>query len=136
MTFVVDASVALAWCFEDEITPFTEAMLERTRLNGAFVPAHWSLEMANALLVGERRQRLTEARATSLARTLGELPITVDDGAISGALGAVLALGRQHGLSAYDAAYLELAAREGLPLASRDTRLREAAARVGVPLLA
>lgn len=136
MTFVVDASVALAWCFEDEITPFTEAMLERTRLNGAVVPVHWPLEMANALLIGERRQRLTEAKAASLAHILGELPIAVDDGAISGALTAVLALGRLHGLSAYDAAYLELAAREGLPLATRDARLRDAAARVGVPLLA
>lgn len=87
-------------------------------------------------MIEEGRQRVTEARATSLARVLGELPIAVDDGAISGALGAVPALGRRHGLSAYDAAYLELATRGGPPLATRDARLRDTAAQIGVPLLA
>lgn len=136
MAFVVDASMTMTWCFITEATDETRAMLRRVRAEGAIVPAIWPLEVTNALLVGERRQRLTEAETTAFVGLLAALTIRIEEMPGARALGAVLALGRRHGLSAYDAAYLELAAREGLPLATRDTRLRDAAARVGVPLLA
>lgn len=135
MAFVVDASVSMAWCFEQETTPYTEAVLDRLIDHGAVVPAIWPLEVTNILLVGERRQRITQAQTAQFIQRLQSLPITVDTEAISGASGPVLALGRAQGLSAYDASYLELAMRQGLPLATQDTRLGEAAARVGVPLV-
>ena len=135
MAFVVDASVTMAWCFLDEATSYTWAVLDRLQDTGAVVPTIWPLDVASVLLVGERRQRLTAAETTRFVQTLQGLPITVDDGEMTGALGPILALGREHGLSAYDAAYLELAMRLGLPLATQDARLSAAAARTGVPLI-
>lgn len=135
MPFVVDASVALAWCFDDEATPYTEAVLERLRETEAVVPAIWPLEVANVLLVAERHRRITEVQALRFIQLLQTLPITVDNEAPIGALGSVLALGRQCGLSAYDASYLELATRRYLPLAIRDTQLSAAADRIGVGLV-
>ena len=135
MAFVMDASVTMAWCFLDEATPYTWDVLDRLQATEAVVPVLWPLEVANTLLVGERRGRLTEARIASFVRLLETLPITIDDGSMTGALGPVLALGREHGLSAYDAAYLELAMRLGLPLATQDRRLTEATTRAGVPVL-
>jgi len=135
MPFVLDASVTLAWAFEDEATPATEALLDRVRDEGGIVPAVWPLEVANGLLLGERRGRLAEAQTMRFVQTLQGLPISVDDGALGEAFGAVLTLGREHGLTTYDAAYLELAARQGLPLATLDARLGAAAERMGVPLL-
>ena len=135
MPFVLDASVTLAWAFEDEATPATEALLDRVRDEGGIAPAVWPLEVANGLLLGERRGRLAEAQTMRFVQTLQGLPISVDDGALGEAFGAVLTLGREHGLTTYDAAYLELAARQGLPLATLDARLGAAAERMGVPLL-
>lgn len=135
MVFVVDASVTMAWCFEEETTPYTESILDRLVDEAAMVPAIWPLEVANILVIGERRQRVTTAQVTRFVQQLGNLPITVDTQAIAGAWGPVLSLARTQGLSAYDAAYLELAMRQGFPLATNDARLSEAAARVGVPLL-
>ncbi len=136
MPFVLDASVSLAWCFEDEETPYALGVFNRLRADRALVPTIWPLEVANTLLVGERRGRLTLAATTRFVRVLNGLPITVDDHTSSAALGSVLALSREHGLSAYDATYLELAVREGLPLATEDARLRAAAERAGVEALA
>lgn len=131
----MDNSVTMAWCFEDESTPYTEAVLDRVRETGAVAPAIWPLEVANAVLVGERRQRLTLARTTRFVQFVRSLPITVDTMDLASVLGPVLTLGREHGLSSYDAAYLELAMREGLPLATQDARLSAAAERVGVSLV-
>ncbi len=135
VSFVLDTSVTMAWCFEDETTEATERLLDRLMTEGGMVPAIWSLEVANALLSAERRRRLTQEHARRFAHRLQELPITVDPGSMAWAFGAVLLLGREHGLTSYDAAYLELALRHGLPLATQDERLRVAAGRVGVPLL-
>lgn len=135
MAFVLDASVTMTWCFINETTPYTLEILNRLRTEGATVPTLWPLEVANTLLVGERRRRVTEAEIVTFVQTLQALTITVDDAAVTNAWGPVLALGRAQGLSAYDAAYLELAMRQGLPLATIDTRLSAAAARVGVPLV-
>ena len=134
MALVLDASVTMAWCFDDEAGPYADAVFDRIREDAAFVPAIWSLEVANAVLIGERRQRLTHASSTRFLQVLEALPITVDDAAAV-TWGATLAIGRRLDLSAYDASYLELATRQGLPLATQDTRLRAAAARIGVPLV-
>lgn len=135
MPLVLDASITMAWCFVDEATPFVKSVFRLVRDRGAVVPTIWPLEIANTLPIGERRQRITEAATTRFIQTLQALPIAVDERASSAAWEMVLALGRAQGLSAYDAAYLELAMRQGLPLATNDTRLSEAASRVGVPLL-
>jgi predicted nucleic acid-binding protein len=100
----------------------------------AHVPSLWPLEVANALLVGERRKRITPADAARFLAILGAFPITVDDETVSHAWTDTLHLARAHNLSSYDAAYLELAIRLGLPLAALDGKLKTAAQAVGVPL--
>lgn len=101
----------------------------------AFVPGIWSLEIANVLLVAERRNRMTSEQSEQAIFLLQSLLIQVDTATDANALGATLALGRQEGLAAYDAAYLELALRLGLPLATLDTRLALAATSCGVELV-
>ncbi len=125
----------MAWCFEDEASSYSEGVLDQLGSSWAAAPAIWSLEVANALLVAERQRRLSEAQMLHFVQFLLALPVTVDGQGLTGALGPVLALGREQVLSAYDAAYLELAARLGLPLASNDERLRRAATNIGVSIL-
>jgi predicted nucleic acid-binding protein len=131
--FVIDASVALAWCFDDEATGATHALLDRFE-DHAEVPALWHLELTNALAVGERHKRIMPARSSEFA-LIGGLPIVVDEQTPSFALGTVLDLARKEGLSACDASYLELAMRRGVPLATKDNGLARAARRVDVSLL-
>ena len=133
--FVVDASVALAWCFDDEATVATRALLDRFEKEDAEVPSLWHLELANGLAVGERNGRITPARTSEFIALIGELPIVIDPKTSDLALGNVLDLARSERLSAYDASYLELAMRRGLPLATKDDDLAKAAGRVGVSLL-
>ena len=102
----------------------------------AHVPGLWPLEVANALLVGERRGRTTAADAAHFLAILSAFPITVDDETVARAWADTMHLARAHNLSAYDAAYLELAMRRGLPLATLDDKLKAAAVAVGVPLFA
>ena len=132
-SFVVDASVALAWCFDDEATGATDALLGRAAAEGVVVPALWFLEVANALLTAERRGRLTPAQTLEVLTRLAALPAERDSVAVSPT--AVLALARAQRLTAYDAAYLELAIRRELPLATLDEELRRAGQAAGVPLL-
>ncbi len=133
--FVIDASVALAWCFDDEATAATRALLDRFEGEHAEVPSLWHLELANALASSERKRRITPARASEFIALIGGLPIEVDEETPRRALSAVLDLARSEGLSAYDASYLELAMRRGVPLATKDDDLARAARRVGVALL-
>src|SRR5947209_14780978 len=135
MPFVVDTSITMAWYFEDETTDVTDAILNRLQTEGAIVPAIWPLEVANALRSAERRGRLRQEDTTRIVQLVQQLPITVIAVPTFTALGTVLSLGRTHGLTAYDAAYLELAMRNGLPLATQDAQLCAAASRVGVSLL-
>jgi predicted nucleic acid-binding protein len=135
VTIVVDASVTAAWCFDDEATSYTEAVLARVGFETAIVPVIWSFEIANALLVGQRRGRLSEAQAKRVLQLLLDLPIAIDDTAVSNAWGPVLDLGRDQELASYDACYLELTMRLGLSLATIDMRQRDAAVRVGIPLV-
>ena len=132
-SFVVDASVALAWCFDDEATAATDALLGRAAAEGVVVPPLWFLEVANALLTAERRGRLTPEQTLEVLSRLGALPAERDGAAVSPT--AVLALARAQRLTAYDASYLELAIRRGLPLATLDGELRRAGEAAGVPLL-
>jgi predicted nucleic acid-binding protein len=131
--FVLDGSVTLVWGFEDEADAYAAAILDRMPDLQAFVPTVWPLEVANALLVGERRRRITPADAARFLAILGTFPITVDDETVTHAWHETTHLARAHGLSAYDAAYLELAIRRGLPLATLDDKLKVAAIAVGVP---
>lgn len=133
MPFVVDASTTMAWCFEDEATAETDAVLDRLRQDHALVPLLWEYEVANVLLVAERRTRITEFQSTRFLALLRQLPIHVSPSPQPAA--SLTAIGRRHQLSAYDSAYLELASREGVALASQDHRLRKAAESSGIPLL-
>jgi predicted nucleic acid-binding protein len=132
---VIDASAVLAWCFEDEGGPETDALIERVAAEGAAAPEVWSLEVANGLVMGERRGRIKPAESAAFAAMVEELPIVADQATGARALHETMSLAREHGLSAYDAAYLELAMRLGLPLATGDRSLGAAAERAGVVLL-
>jgi predicted nucleic acid-binding protein len=136
MAFVLDGSMTMTWCFEDERTDATQAVLSRLATESAHMPWIWPFEIANTMLIGERRGRLTQAQSASFVTRLEGLAIVFEDDQPLRLLGAAVALGRVQNLSGYDATYLELALRLGLPLATLDARLRDAATRVGVPLLA
>lgn len=135
MPFVLDASVAVAWHFEDETTEFTERMLERLEQDDAVVPPIWAMEVANALLSAERRGRLSQAGATRAASQMLELPISVVPMRSELPLNEGLDLARAQGVSVYDAMYLQLAISEQLPLATLDQALADAAIRRGVALV-
>jgi len=132
---VIDCSVVMAWCFEDEADKYADSILDMLASAEAVVPSIWALEVANVLLVGERRNRLKEADTARFIELLRELPISVDNETSDHAMREILSIGREQGLSSYDAAYLELAMRHGLALATRDTALRKAAKKSGVKLI-
>jgi predicted nucleic acid-binding protein len=132
--FVLDGSITMVWGFEDESDADAEAILDNMPNLQAHVPSLWPLEVANALLVGERRNRITPADAARFLAILAAFPITVDDQTVAHAWGDTMHLARAHNLSSYDASYLELAIRLGLPLAAQDGRLKTAAQATGVPL--
>ena len=132
---VLDASVALGWCFKNEATEAGDRVLGRLAAEEAYVPAIWHLEIANVLALSERRRRITPARSAEFIALLETLAIVVDEETAPRAFGRVLDLAREERLTAYDAAYLELAMRLGLPLASKDGDLCNAAERVGVSVL-
>jgi predicted nucleic acid-binding protein len=127
--------VAVGWCFQDQADPSTEAALAALSEGAALVPAIWPLEIVNVLLVAERRRRLSRAETERFLELLGALPITVEEVPLRVAASHAAARAREHGLSAYDAAYLDLAARKGIPLATRDAALKAACRKAGVPLL-
>ena len=124
----------MAWLFKDEADSYSESVLSSLRSQGALVPAIWALEVANVLLTAERRQRVSEAQRVQFTALLVSLPISVVNRTAEQILGATLALAHEHKLTSYDASYLDLALREGLPLATRDQKLRLAARHCGVPL--
>jgi predicted nucleic acid-binding protein len=131
---VVDCSVTLAWCFEDECDDLADAVLDRLADGEAWVPSLWPLEVANVLAAADRRRRLTAADSARFVELLMGLPIVVDDRSHERALSQALAAARQLGISVYDASYLELAMRLGATLATRDTQLCAAATTAGVTL--
>jgi predicted nucleic acid-binding protein len=129
---VIDASIALAWCFEDEASPETDAIAEKVRREGAIVPGLFQLEVGNILLQAERKGRLTPSDVAIRLALLGELPIATDSETAGRSWRDVMALARSHALTTYDAAYLELALRKGADLATRDKTLAAAAKGLGV----
>ena len=126
-TFVVDNSVVMAWCFEDEAEGYADAVLDSLETAEAVVPAIWPLEVGNVLLAAERRRRLTEAGSVRFLDLVTCLPLTVEQETPERMLGEIVALARAHQLSTYDASYLDLAMRRGLPIATRDASLAKAA---------
>lgn len=133
--FVVDASVALAWCFADEASELADRILDQLEHDEALTAAIWPLEVANGLRTAERRGRLDLADLSRVRELLVSLPVQVEGVPLDAALGEVTELARQLDLTAYDAAYLALAARRGLALATVDDRLRRACERAGVELV-
>lgn len=129
--FVVDASVAAAWLLPDEATPFTEAALLATAAGEVWVPALWLLEMGNLLLSAQRRKRIDSAKRQQLATACDALRLRIDREPV--AITALDTLAARHQLTTCDAAYLELALRRGLPLATFDTALLAAMGLAGVP---
>jgi predicted nucleic acid-binding protein len=132
--FVLDCSVTLCWYFQDEVNAYADEVQDQFAHVQAIVPAIWPLEVANALLMGERRKRSTEAQATAWSQHLATMPISVETLTNAQAWGSVLAIARAYNTSAYDAAYLELAIRRGLPLATVDAKLKPSAGKAGVKL--
>lgn len=125
----------MAWCFEDEATDYTDSLLMFLAEGNVRVPSIWPLEVANVLALSERRGRTNQAKITRFLHLLNDLPITIDAKTGEKAFTEILTLARSNRLTAYDAAYLELALREGLPLATLDEELKQAAGNLGVAVL-
>jgi predicted nucleic acid-binding protein len=132
MPFVLDASIAACWAFDDEDHPVAALALERIRADEAIAPSLWWFEVRNTLIVNERRGRLSEADTTIFLRELSRFGVAIDREPQEA---AILTFARQHRLTVYDASYLELAQREAIPLASLDSDLRKAATALGVALI-
>jgi predicted nucleic acid-binding protein len=135
VSLVIDNSVALAWCFEDEHTQPIMDLLDRVAQNGAVAPSLWPLEALNALLMAERRKRLDGKRRQRLAGFLRGLPVLLDTETADQAWTTTARLAERHRLTLYDAAYLELAQRRRLPLATLDEDLIAAGKALGMTLL-
>ena len=132
--FVLDNSIVMAWCFNDEISQYADRVLGCFEEYEAIVPAIWPLEVSNVLLVAERKQRLTETDSIRFLALINELPITVQQESPDRMLKEILSLGRERNISSYDASYLDLAMRAGLPIATEDVALIKAAKQCNVPL--
>lgn len=134
--FVLDASIAFAWVFPEQATPASETMLGSVESGAvAVVPPLWFLEISNGLLVAQRRNLITAIERRQALDGLSALALTVDEQDPRDAFGRTVTLAEQQGLSVYDATYLEVALRRGLPLGSRDHALLAAARRCGVTVI-
>ena len=135
--FVLDNTVTMAWCFNDEATPFTETLLSRlsSLTDRAIVPALWLYEVVNVTGLAVRKGRITEDKARAFLDSLADLPIEIEDATRARLFASVLALAGRHKLTAYDASYLELAIRHDLPIAAFDNALTKAAREAGVALV-
>ena len=131
---VIDASVALAWCFPDEASDYADGVLVALEDRTAMVPAIWSVEITNALLVGERRKRIRQPEVRRFLELLKDLRILEDGQPFAETVSNVLPLAREYDLSAYDAAYLDVAVRHGAPLATLDAALQKACRAAGVKI--
>ena len=131
---IVDASTTLAWCFPDETSDYADQVLVALEGKTMLVRAVWSLEIANAILVGERRNRLRQPEIQQFTTLLESLEPVQDTRPVAKNINDVLPVARRHGLSAYDAAYLELSIRRSAPLATLDAKLRKAAKAAGIKI--
>jgi predicted nucleic acid-binding protein len=126
--------MALAWCFRGEASSYADAVLVALEGKTLLVPAIWALEVANAILTGQRAKRLGQREVNTFTMLLQNLPIVQDVQPITACMASVLPLAAKHNLSAYDAAYLELSIRRGAALATLDRNLQSAALRTRVPI--
>jgi len=134
--FVLDASIVLAWCFPDEddsVAAYSARRLQKG--DGALAPSFWPHEVLNALLAGEKRRRISPDLVESFLTDLAALPVELAQFPARMVFERIKSLSRRHGLSAYDAAYLDLALESGLPLATLDGDLVRACRRTGTPLV-
>jgi len=132
LTIVIDASVALSWMFSDEQSDLAQAIMVEVAERGAVVPSLWPLEVGNVLLMGVRRGRLTASQRDASLSDLSELDIEIDDQTSARAWAVALPLAERFALTLYDAAYLELAQRRDMPLATLDRQLGAAAEQLGL----
>ena len=132
MPFVLDCSMAMFWCFSDERSDYSDRVLESLQTDEAIVPSIWILEILNVLLVAERTKRLREADSSRFLQLISELPISEIASSSRSESSTILTLARQNNLSSYDASYLDLAIREGVPMATQDRRLIKACRKSGV----
>jgi len=131
---VLDCSVTIAWCLKDHPEPYAEKVLDALRETEALVPALWQLEVVNVLLMAEKRGRVERPVALRFLGDLHELPITVEPTHEASSMEDLLRLAARRGLTAYDAAYLDVALRRGMAIATLDDALRKACRAAGVPL--
>ena len=133
--FVLDCSIAMSWCFEDEASPHTDEVLDLIYQHEAWVPNLWHLEVTNVLVTAAKRDRITINNAKQRLDLLGKLPIKTDTETFTRAFDEIHTLASELSLTSYDAAYLELAQRKTFALATKDTALRKAAETLGVKVL-
>jgi len=134
-SFVVDNSVVMSWCFKDETNQYADTILDCLSDATAFVPSIWPLEVVNVLLVAERKKRFSEADSVRFITLLSQLPIIVEHQRPERMMKDLLALARSNNLSSYDASYLDLSMRKGIPIATLDTRLITASKKTNIPIL-
>ena len=132
--FVIDNSIVMTWCFSDETSKYADIVLDSLEKYEALVPAIWPLEVGNVVLSAERRKRLSESDGIRFLNLINELPITVQQETPDRMLKEIFALARECNISSYDASYLDLAMRNGVPIATQASGLKEAAKRCDVPL--
>ncbi len=135
MAFVLDCSIALAWVLPDESNESADGLADRLETESVYVPPIWPLEVGNALLVAQRRGRIKPSELGRLIRALAELPIEIEHDTGAAAFGGVMDLARKLGMTTYDAAYLEVARRRSVPLATLDAPLRRACVALRIPVL-
>lgn len=133
---VLDASVALTWCFEDEVTDDSVRLLDEMKQCAIVVPALWHVELANTLVQGAKRGRINDAAIAEFDQLVRDLRVQTDHALSQAGLGPLVGLARRHGLSAYDATYLELAMRLNATLATHDAALCRAAEAAGIAVFA
>ena len=132
--FILDCSVTMAWCFEDEITDYSENVFNALITAKAIVPSFWTLEVANVLLLAQRKKRISHIKATEFKSSLNLLPIQVDHSTAHRAMNSIMEIAEETNLTIYDATYLELALHTSLPLATLDQDLKKAARKMRVKL--
>ncbi len=133
-TFVLDCSVTMAWCFEDEVTNYSEKIFDSLSQTKAIVPSLWLLEVANVLLIAQRKKRISKIQSIAFMDLLSQLPIQVDYASVDRAMSSIIEIAEETQLTIYDATYLELAIHTKLPLCTLDKSLKVAAKKLAVPL--
>ncbi len=130
--FVLDTSVTMSWCFEDESDSYGDRILDRLEETEAFVPLLWQLEVINVLVTAEQQDRIEPAGSREFINLLSALPISVDTPQTTTYIPEISSIARRLSLTAYDAAYIELSERQNIPLATLDENLREAVQKEGI----